>query len=87
MTIYKRATNIAFNKIDNSVVVIQLGKERHFHELNESASLLWESLPASREKLIEIFQNTYDAPIEQIHADIENCLQHMIKLSLVEPES
>ena len=58
----KRKKNLAWRKIEDEVVIIDLEKDRQFHELNDTAALIWElcdgetSVSAIAETIAENFE-------------------------------
>jgi hypothetical protein len=61
----KRKQNLAWRKIEDEVVIIDLDKGRQFHELNDTGSLIWElcdgetSVEAIATALTEDFELDY----------------------------
>jgi hypothetical protein len=68
-------------------VLLDLRGNRYW-ELDETASTLWHQLARglTLEQAVEAMTTEYDAPAEEIRADAESLVGHLLRLRLVEEE-
>lgn len=69
----KRKENLAFKKIGDTTFILELGKKRLFHELNDMASFIWEQLDGtkSEEDIIASVIQSYEVHEEEVRADFK----------------
>lgn len=82
----KFADHLAFQKLGETIVVIELNGSRNFHELNETASFLWPLCDGSRNKndLVNALCGEFEVEPEEASRDVEDFLSGLGSLGLLQ---
>jgi hypothetical protein len=84
---YRAGPDVLETERDGHRVLLDLRGNRYW-ELDETASTLWHQLARglTLEQAVEAMTTVYDAPAEEIRADAESLVGHLLRLRLVEEE-
>lgn len=74
-TSLRRVTSLPFQKLDDEVLVVD-PRTREVHLLNATATRVWDILetPHTREELLALLLEEFDAPPEALTADVDTLL-------------
>lgn len=86
MRIPKQSTEVAWRNIQGQTVILQLGQNRLFHELDETASLIWNLTNGVRtlEEIVEMIIDQFEVHDENVKQDVETFLDQLNHQGLVE---
>lgn len=80
----RREDSLAWNEIDGQVVILEMNEERSFHELNPSASWLWQALGESTiTDLILDFADHFGIPEARAAGDVTAFLAELYARDLI----
>lgn len=81
---YIRDNSFVWKEIDGESFILDIQNEKS-HALNESASLIWNSLETQKttEDLCSLFMQEFDVSQDVAAQDIQNTLDELIKLRLI----
>ena len=82
----KQAHDIAWNKIGNKIIILELREERLFHELNEAASFLWKQIIAdvSFDNIALGLASRFNIPLDEAKHDTQTFLNELQRLKLTQ---
>ncbi len=92
MVNYKRNQDVSFSQLDQQVVILDLPKNAseasencYFHQLNETASFLWQCLdsPQTENELLAKLQTEFEVEPELAQQDLKNYLQQLSQQKLI----
>ena len=77
--------DLAWNEISKKVVVLESREQRKFHELNEVASTIWNSLNGQNTvgDILNIVMEEYEVDSVQAKEDIESFLNELKAKDLI----
>lgn len=84
----QRVLSLPFQKLDQEVLVVD-PKTREVHLLNATASRVWDLLetPRTRDDLVALLGNEFDAPAEALGADVDALLDELGAKGLIDNDA
>lgn len=87
---YQKADNLVCRAIENELIIVPIDSgigdlDSELFSLNTTGLSVWDKLDGSKtlKETIEDIANEYQAPIEQIEADILNLVGQLLKKKLI----
>lgn len=82
----RRRADLAWTKMDQDFVVLDLGPDRFVHQLNPMASFVWELLaePNDMDMIVERTCAEFSAEPEEVRLDMQQLIEDFQERSLVE---
>ncbi len=76
MNFPKRKSHLVFNKIEDQIVIIDFDSEKQFHQLNETASFIWNFCDGKHEllQIEDLLFEEYETSKENIKTDLQKIL-------------
>lgn len=81
----KIKSHLAFNTINNEVVVIDFEAERQFHKLNELAGFIFLNMQneTTSNELVSKVCEEYDVEMQTAKSDVDNLINELKNLNLL----
>jgi hypothetical protein len=84
-TRYVQAKDVAWNHLGETIIAFTLSGTREFHNLNETAAVIFEALalPRSIPELATELSHRFDVEIEEASTDVQDLLSQLRAKNLV----
>ena len=81
----KRKQNLAWRKIEDEVVIIDLDKGRQFHELNDSGSRIWELCDGetSVDDIASALTEDFELDLPEAHKEVTEFITYLTEKDLL----
>lgn len=85
MTTLKRKPDLAWKKIGETAVILDLDGQRDFHQLNDVAARIWELCDGHKSlaEISKVISDEFEAESGEIEQDVESFSQKLLAMNLL----
>ena len=84
MTHYQQRDGLTVQSIDDETLILDMRSE-HIHQLNSSASFIWESVvqAPSLNELVELFASQFGIDLDTARSDVAQVIKQLSDMGLI----